>query len=48
MIGLFPITHYEVYFKYWYIKLNLDCNYTFQIDVATNGIPISAKSIEKV
>ena len=30
------------------IKSNLDCNYTFPIDVALSGIPFGAKSIRKV
>ena len=30
------------------IKPNLDCNYTFPIDLAPKGIPIGAKSIGNV
>ena len=29
-------------------KPNLDCNYTIPIDLAPNGVPFGAKSIEKV
>ena len=29
-------------------KPNLDCNYPFSIDLATNGIPFVVKSIGKV
>ena len=31
-----------------YSKSNLDCNYTFLIDLAPNGIPYDVKSIIKV
>ena len=41
------ITHREFYPVSCEVKTNLDCNCTFPIDLAPNGIFIGAKSIEK-
>ena len=35
-------------FESCYIKPNLDCNYTFPMDLKPNGIPFGAKSNGKV
>ena len=47
-----PVTshgaHREVFSVPCQSKLNFDCNYTFLIDLAPNGILYSFKSIEKV
>ena len=41
-------THREIFSESCSTKLNLDCNYTFHIDLAPNRIPFNAKSIGKV
>ena len=35
-------THSELDFEYFYIKLNLNCNYTVPMDSKSNGIPFDA------
>ena len=37
-----------IFFRILLIQTNLDCNYTFPIDLAPNGIPLCDKSIGKV
>jgi len=41
-------THREFNFVSCNIKPNLDGNYTFPIDLAPNGFPFGAKSIDKM
>ena len=38
-------THSENFSESCLSKLNLDCNYTFPIDSAPNGIPLGVTSI---
>ena len=45
---LFYQAHREINFESYQIQSNLDCYYTFSIDLALNEIPFSIKSIEKV
>ena len=40
--------HREIFLESNSMEPNLDCNYTFPIDLAPNGLPVGAKSIEKV
>ena len=40
--------HRELDFKSWYIKLNLNCNRFFLIDLAPNGILFGFNSIGNV
>ena len=39
--------HREIFSESCWSKPNLDCNYPFPIDLASIGIPIGVKSIEK-
>ena len=37
----------KIFFEFCYIKPNLDCKYTFLIDLTSSRIALNAKSIEK-
>ena len=40
-------THIELDFESFQIKSNLDCYYTFPMDIVSNGIPVGAKYTEE-
>ena len=40
-------TYREIFLESWQSKLNLDCNCTFSIVLASNRIPFVSKSVRK-
>ena len=45
--NMITVTHREIEPESGYLKLNLDCNNPFSVDLAANGSSFGAKSIGK-